>query len=162
MVLKPRKSWEKLPFPLVSWSPDFSPSTVVENILQASCQPDQETVYLAAFCRENQAGCLNLPSTNLTIDFSHFYTRILPFAKTRGAMGSSQFCHGQRFFRGGLQHVDHFLWSYLTVAHCSACSRGSGIHNATRISEASSIGGLKLTYGKMCVSALLVLEPSDP
>ena len=76
-------------------------------------------------------------------------------------MGSSQVATRNDFFRGGLQHVDHFLWSYLTLAHCSACSRGSGIHNATRILEASSIGSLKLTCWKMCVSTLLVLEP-DP
>ena len=49
-----------------------------------SCQPDQETMYLAAFCRENQAGSLNLPSTNLTEIFPIFTHESFPFAKTTG------------------------------------------------------------------------------
>ena len=55
-----------------------------------SCQPDQETMYLAAFCRENQAGCVNFPSTNLTRDFFQFLPTNPSICKDHRAMGSSQ------------------------------------------------------------------------
>jgi len=71
-------------FPTGELITGFQPINSSGEHPESSCQPDQETMYLAAFCRENQAGFLNLPSTNLTRDFSDFYTRILPFAKTTG------------------------------------------------------------------------------